>query len=198
MTPLVVGAQIVTLRFTIEDTGTGLTQAQLAKIFLPFEQVGDAQQRSGGVGLGLAITMHLVNAMNGTLGVQSEWQQGSTFRLDLTLPAKWTSSNYAPVSVVRRGDEHFVNGDQAVPQKLWLDDAAAKLAPPPPAEISVLLDLALKGELSTLRKRAAQLAVQNPTYAPFAAHLRQLAEQFEEERILALIEQVHAEQGEAQ
>lgn len=194
----VVGAQIVTLRFTIEDTGTGLTQAQLAKIFLPFEQVGDAQQRSGGVGLGLAITMHLVNAMHGTLGVQSEWQQGSTFTLDLTLPAKWTRSDHAPISGVHTGDEHFANGDQAVPQKLRLDDAAVKLAPPPPAEISVLLDLALKGELSTLRKHAAQLAAQNPTYAPFAAHLRQLAEQFEEERILALIEQVHAEQGEAQ
>jgi len=183
--------QMATLHFAIEDTGVGLTQAQLDKIFLPFEQVGDAQQRIGGVGLGLAITKHLVNAMNGTLTVQSEWQQGSTFTLTLTLPANWTGSDpIPPLANPSEGER------DAFRNMLASHEAAAEaLIAPPPEEIARLLDLALKGELSTLRKRAVQLQVQNPTYGPFATRLRQFAEQFEEERLLALLEQVRNEQA---
>ncbi len=191
-------APTVMLRFTVEDTGPGLTQAQLNKIFLPFEQVGDAQQRASGAGLGLAITKHLVNAMNGTLAVQSEWQHGSTFTLGLTLPANWTSNEQTSLPAPGHEDDQAAQ-HKGLPRAnvLMIDEATVeKLAAPPPEAISQLLDLALKGDLSTLRKRAEQVQYQNPTYAPFATRLRQLAEQFEADRIVALIEQLRDEQAE--
>jgi len=75
-----------TLRFEVEDTGVGMTPEQSEKIFLPFEQVGDTQRRADGTGLGLAISRQLVQLMGSELKVKSEFDKGSTFWFDLTLP----------------------------------------------------------------------------------------------------------------
>ncbi|MGB0387961.1 MAG: ATP-binding protein [Ardenticatenaceae bacterium] len=76
----------VTLRFEVLDTGVGMSSEQLEKIFLPFEQVGDATQRAKGTGLGLAITRQLVTLMGGEIHVESELGVGSRFWFELTLP----------------------------------------------------------------------------------------------------------------
>lgn len=77
------------IRFEVADTGIGILPEQLNRIFLPFEQVGDARYRVEGTGLGLAITKNLVEAMAGKLEVESEFGQGSTFRLELEFPVLW-------------------------------------------------------------------------------------------------------------
>jgi len=74
------------LRFEVSDTGIGMNVEQLAAIFLPFEQVGDAGQRAQGTGLGLAISQQLASLMNSELKVESELGQGSRFWFDLALP----------------------------------------------------------------------------------------------------------------
>jgi CheY-like chemotaxis protein len=80
------------LRFEVADTGIGITPGQLERIFLPFEQVGEARRRAEGTGLGLAITKRLVEAMLGTLEVESEFGRGSMFRLELEFPALWRAA----------------------------------------------------------------------------------------------------------
>ena len=75
-----------TLRFEIKDTGIGMNSQQLAKIFEPFEQVGDIERRAAGTGLGLTITKQLVELMGGKLQVSSELSKGSTFWFDVTFP----------------------------------------------------------------------------------------------------------------
>ncbi|MCK5719017.1 MAG: response regulator, partial [Thiomargarita sp.] len=74
------------IRFEVIDTGVGMTAEQLEKIFLPFEQVGDIERRSAGTGLGLAISLQLVELMGSKLQVSSEFNQGSTFWFDLSVP----------------------------------------------------------------------------------------------------------------
>jgi len=74
------------LRFEVVDTGVGMTPDQLAKIFQPFEQVGDMQKRAEGTGLGLTISQQLVKLMDGELAVRSEYGFGSTFWFDAILP----------------------------------------------------------------------------------------------------------------
>jgi signal transduction histidine kinase/DNA-binding NarL/FixJ family response regulator len=73
------------LRFTVTDTGAGMTTEQLEKIFVPFEQVGDTKKQTEGTGLGLSISQNILALMNTTLEVQSKFDNGSTFWFDLEL-----------------------------------------------------------------------------------------------------------------
>jgi signal transduction histidine kinase len=68
----------------IEDTGVGISQEDLEAIFDKFQQVdGSFTRRAEGTGLGLSITRHLVQMHGGTINVQSQLGQGSTFTVRL-------------------------------------------------------------------------------------------------------------------
>jgi signal transduction histidine kinase/DNA-binding NarL/FixJ family response regulator len=86
------------LRFQVADTGVGMSAAQLEKIFLPFEQVGDHTKQTEGTGLGLSISQKIVTLMGSTLEVQSEPGKGSRFWFDVTVAeAKdWAIVHRAP------------------------------------------------------------------------------------------------------
>ncbi len=59
---------------------------QLAKIFQPFEQVGDLKRRAAGTGLGLTISRQLAELMGGQLQVSRELGQGSSFWFEASFP----------------------------------------------------------------------------------------------------------------
>ncbi|MBP0027525.1 hybrid sensor histidine kinase/response regulator [Roseofilum sp. Guam] len=79
-------ATIVPIRFTVQDTGVGMTPEQAKNIFLPFEQVGNQQQKAEGTGLGLAISRQIVEMMGGEIQVSSELGKGSRFWFEVNLP----------------------------------------------------------------------------------------------------------------
>lgn len=70
-----------TLKVVVADTGVGIDREQISRIFEPFVQVGRPDRRSGGVGLGLAISRALARALGGDLIVTSVPGEGSRFFL---------------------------------------------------------------------------------------------------------------------
>ena len=72
--------QNVILKFAVEDTGRGITVEDKNKLFKPFSQVDMAKNRKiTGTGLGLSIAAQLIELMNGTYNVDSEYGKGSIF-----------------------------------------------------------------------------------------------------------------------
>lgn len=72
--------------FEVKDTGIGIPKDKLTNLFTEFYQIDDTVSRSGeGAGLGLALTKHLVEMQGGSIQVQSQEGEGSTFCF--TLPA---------------------------------------------------------------------------------------------------------------
>lgn len=101
------------LLLEVKDTGIGMSEETLSRIFRPFERLSSVANAQG-FGLGLPITKGLVNLLGGTINVTSSIDQGSTFRV--TLPMKMTDE---PIESESRIIPHPVHLPQNV---LVIDD----------------------------------------------------------------------------
>jgi signal transduction histidine kinase len=73
-------------RMSIEDTGIGMSENELARLFKPFQQVdGSITRRFGGSGLGLAISQRFMWLMNGRISATSRKGVGSTFTVEMPI-----------------------------------------------------------------------------------------------------------------
>lgn len=85
----------VRLRFTVSDTGTGMSEGFLKHLYEPFEQ----ERRQGyshmqGTGLGMPITKNLVTILGGTIGVKSKINVGTTFTVELSFDLADSDRSY--------------------------------------------------------------------------------------------------------
>lgn len=72
--------KVVRFDYEVRDTGSGITAADIERLFQPFTQVdGSSTRRFGGTGLGLTISRRMANIMGGDIAVTSTYGEGSTF-----------------------------------------------------------------------------------------------------------------------
>jgi signal transduction histidine kinase/ActR/RegA family two-component response regulator len=99
----------------VADTGPGLTEAQLARLFTPFDQLASTVVRDhGGSGLGLVISRELTRLMGGDLTVTSKPGKGSRFRLEIQVEAAHAPDARVGGAVIEGArvlvvDDHVVN-----------------------------------------------------------------------------------------
>jgi signal transduction histidine kinase len=72
------------VRLAVQDTGCGIREADLPRLFVPFGQLEDAHTKAhAGTGLGLVITRSLATLLGGRVRVESRWGEGTTFTVEL-------------------------------------------------------------------------------------------------------------------
>ena len=103
-------------RLEVRDSGRGLDEAQVARLFRPFERLDAASSGVEGAGIGLALSRRLVEAMGGAIGVDSEPGVGSRFWIRLPRASE-SGSVDAPVSKPTP-----LNGDASVSRVLYIED----------------------------------------------------------------------------
>ena len=141
------------LRIEVEDTGCGISAADLEKIASPYVQLGNGRSRHGGTGLGLAITKQLLAAMGGELGVASELGRGSVFSVSIP---KAAVADEAP----------------AKPEGSRLDATPPLVADEALARLRVLIVDDVKVNLLVLRTMLAKLGVSKVATAQNGAEAR--------------------------
>lgn len=86
--PNVISSNKIRLEFSVKDTGIGIPEDKINRLFKPFSQVDSATSRKyGGTGLGLVICERLVKLMGGNIGVESQENQGSRFFFEIKTQA---------------------------------------------------------------------------------------------------------------
>jgi len=135
-----------TLQWQVSDTGVGISEEQLTRLFKPFSQVGGSE-RAGGAGLGLSICARLSEMMGANLRVVSEPGLGSSFSLHMSLPViagaldNCADIDLQGVSVYVRAARNDIGQIVADWLNRWGARAQVLPAAVPPDNSAILLDL---------------------------------------------------------
>jgi CheY-like chemotaxis protein len=76
---------MIFVRISVSDSGVGIWPDDIPRLFTPFERIGAEKSATEGTGLGLAVVKKLVDAMDGKVGVESTYGEGSTFWIEMAL-----------------------------------------------------------------------------------------------------------------
>jgi signal transduction histidine kinase/ActR/RegA family two-component response regulator len=95
-------AGMARIGFSLSDTGIGMDEEAMSRLFTPFTQFADSQHhRGGGTGLGLVIARKLVGLMGGQIEVESSPGKGSTFSFTIDLPIAHVADGTITVKTLR-------------------------------------------------------------------------------------------------
>jgi PAS domain S-box-containing protein len=164
------------LAVEVEDTGAGIAESEMGKLFRPFEQTASGRQAQSGTGLGLAISMEYARLMGGGISVASELGKGSTFRMEI--PIWWDRLQPAiqdPPRVPVADDDESHRG--------WLRNllgaaglTADSLAELPPVLTAEMRQAILTGDMDRFTRVLPDVAARN---AAVAEGLRELADRYD-------------------
>jgi hypothetical protein len=164
------------IRFSVSDTGVGVSAEDLETIFEPFRQLSTSSGKSEGTGLGLAISDRLARRMGGRIEVDSVPGKGSTFSFTAWFPI--SDEKPAPSTTDACG-ERRAHEDGI--------DMAADIVPPPAEDIAVMHDMAVIGDITGLKECVERLKTENSDFTAFADQMMRHIKKFEIKKIKTLI-----------
>jgi CheY-like chemotaxis protein len=112
------------VRVLVSDTGSGIPPEKTARLFTPFERLGAEQSATEGTGLGLALSQRLMQAMGGSIGVESAVGKGSTFWIEL--PRTKSPLEQLPVHKEKNGAAQS-HSEPATRSVLYIEDNLSNL-----------------------------------------------------------------------
>ncbi len=113
------------VRLSIRDTGPGIPPEGLARLFVPFERLGQEFGKIEGIGLGLVVSRRMMDAMGGCLGVDSQVDVGSTFWIELPEAALLDATQKAALNSTLPPSE--ATKDLSRASLLYIEDNASNL-----------------------------------------------------------------------
>ncbi|KPA13216.1 protein containing ATP-binding region, ATPase-like protein [Candidatus Magnetomorum sp. HK-1] len=175
--------------FKITDTGVGISSANQKKIFQSFQQVDSAITRREGTGLGLPISKRLISLMNSKLYLDSQAGKGSTFWFTVEFPKIEMNSPEAfgnKYELSARAGKEFKILSQQPSSLESIPKTNKHIKPPPKNVLETLNQLAIKGDILRIKKKAIIL-VENVDYAIFGQRLYDLSTAFNINEIKKMI-----------
>ena len=139
------GLAHINLVFKISDTGIGIKEEDLPKLFKKFERIDLVQNNTvEGTGLGLSITHNLLNLMNGQIEVESEYGKGSTFII--YLPQKIVSAE--PIGNFHDKFDRYVHAMKAYQESFKAPEAHVLVVDDTDMNLTVIEGLLSKTEIN--------------------------------------------------
>jgi PAS domain S-box-containing protein len=112
------------VRILVEDTGPGIPSQKLERLFRPFERLGAEQSNVEGTGLGLALSQRLIQAMGGSIGVESKMSKGSIFWVELSRTESPLQKHSSPK---KNGDSDAPPSQTTNRKVLYIEDNLSNL-----------------------------------------------------------------------
>lgn len=112
-------------RYTVTDTGFGISEDDMKRLFQPFNRLSAEGTEIEGTGIGLTITKHLVEIMGGEIGVDSQIGEGSTFWVDIPLSEEPIIRDLPPTPALALNDTpQKLDGTKSI---LYVEDNPANM-----------------------------------------------------------------------
>ncbi len=172
----------------VSDTGVGISEENIQKLFkmeVHHSTLGTAKEQ--GTGLGLIICQEMVEKNGGRIWIESELGKGTAVKF--TVPF----DKFIPETKVGNLGTEAKDLRLEAHQTATIPSETPSFIVPSPTEMAVLFDLAMRGDMEGIQSWGSRMAQQNEQFIPFTAKLEELARGFEEEEILALVEQFYGE-----
>lgn len=164
---------------SVTDTGVGMSQEKVEGLFrIDVNSSTRGTDGEIGTGLGLIMCQEMVEKNGGKIWLESELEKGTSVKFTVPLDS---------ISIV---DEiEMVDIDVEIEIETEVFATKKQLIPPPPQEMEMLYDFAMSGDMDGVQSAARYIAKLDEKYIPFTEKLMILAEEFDDDRILKLIEQ---------
>jgi len=116
------------LRVSISDSGSGIPEERQHELFEPFHRLGHEKLTIAGTGIGLTISKHLVELMNGKIGFESKAGVGSCFWVDLPLAEESDAADIKESSSHKQGGFKEADMTNNIQTVLYVEDNPANVA----------------------------------------------------------------------